>query len=129
MHCRAERMARSDEKFFRIRHSCGEKKRAGLNRTNSSAAAQRMLSSTHPGHVDPPLDQPGPLVGLQRGVAQAGGDHAVGDGVELSHGGSDGGGQVLLPLLVPLRPDPPQAVVWHHLLEQVLDGQRATPGH
>lgn len=80
--------------------------------------------AAHPGHVDPPLQQPGPLVGLQRGVAQAGRNDAVGDGVELCHGGSDGGGQVLLPLLVPLGPDPPQAVVGHHLLEQILTGTR-----
>lgn len=77
----------------------------------------------HPSHVDPALQQPGPLVGLQGGVAQAGGDDAVGDGVELGHGGPDGGGQVLLALLVPLGPDPPQAVVGHHLLKQVLEGE------
>lgn len=74
----------------------------------------------HPSHVYPPLQQPGSLVGLQRRVAQAGGDDTVGDWVELSHSGSDGGSKVLLSLLIPLRPDPPQAVVGHHLLKQIL---------
>lgn len=77
----------------------------------------------HPSHVDPPLQQPGSLVGLQRRVAQAGGDDTVGDGVELGHRGSDGGSQVLLSLLIPLRPNPAQAVVGHHLLKEVLDAQ------
>lgn len=78
--------------------------------------------AAHPGHVYPSLQQPSSLVGLQRRVAQAGGDDTVGDGVELGHGGSDSRGQVLLPLLVSLRPNPPQAVVGHHLLKQILDG-------
>lgn len=73
-----------------------------------------------PGHVDPPLQESGPLVVLERGVAQAGADHAVGDRVELGHRGADGGGQVLFALLVALRPDAAQAVVRDHLLEQVL---------
>lgn len=75
----------------------------------------------HPGHVYPSLQQSGSLVGLQRRVAQAGGDDTVGDWVELSHSGSDGGSKVLLSLLIPLRPDPPQAVVGHHLLKQILE--------
>lgn len=80
-----------------------------------------LWKEAHPRHVDPPLDEPPSLVGLQRRVAQAGGDHAVGHRVELGHCGSDGGGQVLLALLVALRPNAPQAVVRHHLLKQVLD--------
>ena len=79
-------------------------------------------AAAHPSHVDPPLQQPRPLVGLQGRVAQAGGDDAVSDGVELGHGGSDGGSQVLLPLLVPLRPNAAQTVVGHHLLKQILMG-------
>lgn len=83
---------------------------------------------THPGHIYPPLQQPCSLVGLQRGVAQAGRDDAVGDRIELGHGGSDGGSKVLLPFLIPLRPNPTQAVVGHHLLEQILHRHRdATP--
>lgn len=77
---------------------------------------------THPSHIYPPLQQPRSLVGLQRRVAQAGGDDAVGDRIELGHGGSDGGSQVLLPFLIPLGPNAAQAVVGHHLLEQILDG-------
>lgn len=80
------------------------------------------MAVAHPCHVYPPLQQPGSLVGLQRRVAQAGGDDAVGDGVELGHSGSDGGSQVLLPFFIPLRPDPPQAVIGHHLLKQILYG-------
>lgn len=86
------------------------------------------MAVAHPSHVDPPLQQPGSLVGLQRGVAQAGSDDTVGDGVELGHGGSDGGSQVLLPLLVPLRPNAPQAVVGHHLLKQILTERETKRG-
>lgn len=78
------------------------------------------MAVAHPSHVYPPLQQPGSLVGLQRRVAQAGSDDTVGDGVELGHSGSDGGSQVLFPLLIPLRPNSPQAVVGHHLLKEIL---------
>lgn len=84
----------------------------------------KQVAVTHPSHVYPPLQQPGSLVGLQRGVAQAGSDDTVGDGVELSHSGSDGGSQVLFSLLIPLRPNPPQAVVGHHLLKEILTEMR-----
>ena len=79
-----------------------------------------MTVATHPSHIYPPLQQPGSLVGLQCRVAQAGSDDTVGDRVELGHSGSDGGSQVLLPLLITLGPNSPQAVVGHHLLKQVL---------
>lgn len=79
----------------------------------------------HPSHVYPPLQQPGSLVGLQGGVAQAGSNDTVGDRIELGHSGSDGWSQVLLPLLIPLRPNAPQAVVGHHLLEKILRGTKS----
>lgn len=79
---------------------------------------------SHPGNFYPPLQQTGSLVGLECRVAQAGGDDTVGDRVELGHGGPDGGSQVLLTFLIPLRPNPPQAVVGNHLLEQILNGRR-----
>ena len=83
----------------------------------------KQREAAYPRHVYPALQQPGSLIGLQRRVAQAGGDDTVGDRVELGHGGSDGGSQVLLALLIPLRPNPPQAVVGHHLLKQILGRQ------
>lgn len=51
-------------------------------------------------------------------------DHARRHGVELRYGGADGGGAVLVVLLVPLGPDGAQAVVRHHLLEQQLQRNR-----
>lgn len=54
-------------------------------------------------------------------VLQHRADHACRHGVELSDGGSDGGGAVLVVLFVPLGPDGAQAVVRDHLLEQNLD--------
>lgn len=78
------------------------------------------VTGPHPGHFDPALHQLGSLRGFERAVAQAGGDDTVGDAVELGHSGPDGGSQVLLPLLVSLRPDAPQTVVWDHLLKQLL---------
>lgn len=44
-------------------------------------------------------------------------DHAGGDGVELSDGGTDGGSGVLAVLLVPLRPNGAQAVVGDDLFK------------
>lgn len=77
----------------------------------------------YPGHLYPALHQSSPLGGFQTGVAQAGGDDTVGDTVELGHCGPNGGGQVFLPLLIPLGPDAPQAMVRDHLLEQILQGE------
>lgn len=83
--------------------------------------------AAHPSHVYPPLQQPGSLVWLQSRIAQAGGDDTVGDRVELGHGGSNGGSQVFLPLLIPLRPNASEAVVGHHLLKQVLERNSMNP--
>ena len=62
---------------------------------------------TYPGHLHPALQQARPLAGLQQRRAKQGGDDAVGDGVELGDSSPDGGGHMLLPLLIPLGPDPP----------------------
>lgn len=70
--------------------------------------------------VDPALDDPRPDVRPQLPVLEHGADHAGRHGVELRDGGADGGGAVLVVLLVPLGPDGAQAVVRHHLLEQQL---------
>lgn len=51
-------------------------------------------------------------------------DHAGRHGVELRDGGADGGGAVLVVLLVPLRPDGAQAVVRNHLLKEQLKEQK-----
>lgn len=72
-----------------------------------------------PGHLDPVLHHPGPVWGFRASVPEAGGDDTVGHAVELGDSGADGGCQVLLALLVPLGPDGAQAVVGHHLLEQL----------
>lgn len=77
-------------------------------------------SKAYPGHLDPVLHHPGPVPGRHSPVPQAGGDDAVGHTVELGDRGADSGSQVFLALLVPLGPDGAQAVVGHHLLEQLL---------
>lgn len=77
-------------------------------------------SGAYPGHLNPVLHHPGPVPGRHVPVPEAGGDDAVGHTVELGDGGPDGGSQVLLAFLVPLGPDGAQAMVRHHLLEQLL---------
>ncbi len=68
--------------------------------------------------VDPLLDDGGAVVLVQVGVLQHGRDDAVRHGVELVDGGVDAG-RVRVALLAP-RPHRPEAVVRHHLLEQLL---------
>lgn len=80
-------------------------------------------SKAYPGHLDPVLHHPGPVPGRHSPVPQAGGDDAIGHTVELGDRGADSGSQVFLALLVPLGPDGSQAVVGHHLLEQLLGDQ------
>lgn len=71
-------------------------------------------------YVDPLLQYPGSLLCLELAAAKCGADHALGEGIELSNGSSDGGCQVLVLLFVPPRPDAAQAMVRHHFLEQLL---------
>lgn len=61
-------------------------------------------------------------------VLQHRADHAGRHRVELRDRGADGGGAVLVVLLVPLRPDGAQAVVGHHLFEQQLQQKKKKKG-
>lgn len=72
------------------------------------------------GHLNPVLHHFGPVLGHHAWVPKAGGDHTGGHLVELSNGGTDSGGHVLLAWLPPLGPDGAQALVGQHLLEQLL---------
>lgn len=81
-------------------------------------------SFTYPGDFDPSLHHFGPLLGLQHPVPEAGGDDAIGNAVELGDGGPDAGGQMFLPLLVPLRPDATEAVIRHHFLKELLHREK-----
>ena len=89
---------------------------------NSKVIPHQLLLTTvsHPSHFDPALHQLGALRGFERALAQTCGDDTVGDAVELGDGGTDGGGQVFLALLVPLRPNTPQTVVGNHFLKELL---------
>lgn len=73
------------------------------------------------GNVYPALDDPCSDVRSDLFVFQHRADHAGRHGVELGDGGSDGGGTVLVVLLIPLRPDRAQAVVGHNLFKQQLE--------
>lgn len=96
-------------------------------RPTSRARQIYFLFSSSPANlsnVDPALDDSRPHVRPELPVLQHGADHAGRHGVELRDGGADGGGTVLVVLLVPLGPDGAQAVVRHHLLEQQLQRKR-----
>lgn len=75
-------------------------------------------------NVDPLLDDPGSLLGLELSGPQDGADDALGEGVKLRDGGTDGGSQMFVLLLVPLRPNAAQAVVRHDFLEELLEQKR-----
>jgi len=75
---------------------------------------------TDSGHLYPVLQDPGSLAGFERPVAEAGGNDAVGDTVELADRGSDGRRQMFLPFLISLRPDASQTVIRDDPLEQLL---------
>lgn len=117
--CSAETMARREEKFLRIRHSCRTTHTIGNKSTNWKEVRGRR--SAHLSHVDPALDEPRAHVRPELPVLQHRADHARRHGVELSDGGSDGGSAVLVVLFVPLGPDGAQAVVRYDLFEQKLD--------
>lgn len=126
--CRADTMARSDEKFLRIRHSCRGRKNVGIWLPHVTSPGIYFPSSSSPANlsdVDPALDDSRPDVRPELPVLEHGADHAGSHGVELRDGGADGGGAVLVVLLVPLGPYGAQAVVRHHLLEQQLRRKRA----
>lgn len=74
--------------------------------------------------VDPALDDPRPDVRSKLPVLQHGADHARRHRVKLRDGGADGGGAVLVVLLIPLGPDGAQAVVRHDLFKQQLERKK-----
>lgn len=71
--------------------------------------------------VYPALDDPCSDMRSDLSVFQHRADHAGRHGVELSDGGTNGGGTVLVVLLVPLRPDGAQAVVGYNFFKQQLE--------
>lgn len=78
----------------------------------------------YPGHLDPVLHHPGPVLGPHAVVPEAGGGDTVGEPVEVCNGGTNCGCHMLTPLLMSLAPDGAQTFVEHHLLEQLLWGRR-----
>lgn len=75
---------------------------------------------SYPCHLDPAVQHLGSLGVFERPLAQAGEDHAVRHTVELTDGGADGGRQMFLPFLIPLRPDAAQTMIRDHFLKQLL---------
>jgi len=122
--CSAETMARRDEKFLRIRHSCRKTRRVTTGRIDEPVCVCLCVCvSANLSDVYPALDDPRSDVRPDLPVLQHRADHAGRHGVELRDGGAHGGGAVLVVLLVPLRPNRAQALVGHHLFEQQLDAQ------
>lgn len=80
-----------------------------------------MRVSAHLSDVYPPLDNPCSDMRSDLFVFQHRADHAGRHRIELGDGGADGGGTVLVVLLISLRPDGAQAVVGHNLFEQELE--------
>lgn len=76
--------------------------------------------SAHLSDVYPSLDDPRSDMGSDLSVFQHCADHTSCHSVELSNGGTDGGGAVLVVLLIPLRPNRAQAVVGYNLFKQQL---------
>lgn len=74
--------------------------------------------------VDPLLDDPGSLLSFEFFGTQDGANHALGESIELGDGSTDGRSQVLVLLLIPLRPNAAQAVVRHDFFEQLLEQKR-----
>lgn len=120
--CSADTMARSDEKFFRIRHSWRQENQRKSVRTCVSEYLyiQRCVSADL-SNVDPALDDPRPDMRSDLSVFQHSADHAGRHGVKLGDGSTDGGGAVLVVLLIPLRPNRAEAVVGHDLFKQQLE--------
>lgn len=112
-------MARRDEKFLRIRHSCRDRTPV-VTRGFSTRSVEEWDRAADLSNVNPALDDPRPDVRPEGPVLQNCADHAGRHRVELRNGGTDGGGAALAVLLVPLRPDGAQAVVRYDPLEQQL---------
>ncbi len=80
-----------------------------------------MCVSANLSDVNPALDDPRSHMWSDLSVLQHRADHAGRYGIKLSDSGTDGGGAVLVVLLIPLRPDGAQAVVWDDLFKQQLE--------
>lgn len=74
--------------------------------------------------VYPALDDPRSDMWSDLSVFQHCADHTGRHSVKLRNGGANGGGAVLVVLLVPLRPDGAQAVVGYHLFKQQLEKEK-----
>lgn len=72
-------------------------------------------------NMNPLLNDLGPLLDFELPGPQDGADDTFGDCIELSDGGSDSWSQVLVFLLIPLRPDGSQTVVGHYSSEEHLE--------
>lgn len=124
-------MARRDEKFLRIRHSCLDtvKKDTHYPAIVSCFAQWMNLSvdvSANLSDVYPALDDPRSDVRSKLSVLQNCSDHAGRHSIKLRDSGANGGGAVLVVLLIPLGPDRAQAVVRNDFFKQELD-QRDGP--
>lgn len=71
--------------------------------------------------MNPLLNDLGSLLCFHFFVLQDSADNTSGNCIELGDGGSDGRSQVLVFLLIPLRPDASQTVVRHNFLEEFLE--------
>lgn len=71
--------------------------------------------------VYPALDDPRSDVWSELSVLQHCADHTGRHSIKLRNGGTDGGGAVLVVLLIPLGPDRAQAVVRYNLFKQQLE--------
>lgn len=75
----------------------------------------------HLSDVYPSLDDPRSDMGSDLSVFQHCADHTSCHSIELSNGSTDGGGALLVVLLISLRPNRAQAVVGYNLFEQQLE--------
>lgn len=122
--CSADTMARRDEKFLRIRHSCKTKAitvTTWQTWNNFINLCKWVFFFPDLSYIYPALYDPRPDVWPELPVLQHCADHTGCNSVELSNGGSDGGSTVLVVLLVPLGPDGAQAVVGYNLFKQQLE--------
>ena len=77
-------------------------------------------ATTDLGHLNPQLDDSGPVLGRHAEVPKARRDDAAGHVKKLVDSGPNRGSQVLLAPIGPLAPHKTQAVAGLHLLEQLL---------
>lgn len=75
-------------------------------------------------NINPLLNDLGSLLDFELPGPQDSADDTFGDCIELGDGGSDSWSQVLVFLLIPLRPDGSQTVVGHNSSEEHLEWSR-----